>query len=87
MPSYTTYCNIIGTTDGELRNNHLWIGDSVTKPIGETAEADAEEMFKDLCRVLGCKEVKQEDLDDMIEDGTLVSTDKRVKVFINWPNT
>ena len=83
MPN-TIYCNIIGTTDGELRDNQLLIGNAISKPIGEAAEEKALTLFKEYCVIFN-NLPKEDTLNTMIENGVLESNDRRVKVFINWP--
>jgi len=82
MPN-ETYCNIIATTDGELRDNILFKGDAISKPIGAAVEEKAIEMFKGYVDI---SEYDEEEIEAYLEDGYLSSKDGSIKVFINWPN-
>ena len=84
MPN-ETYCNIIATTDGELRDNILFKGDAISKPIGAAVEEKAVELFKNYCNVLGYDETDHCNIEDMVEDGCLCTHNDHIKVYINWP--
>lgn len=79
------YCNVIGVTDGEVRDNILFIGNAVSNPIGGAVEDKAIELYKHYCDTLGSVSENPDEIDDMVEDGCLSTKDHRVKVFINWP--
>ena len=83
------YCNVIGTTNGIVQENHLLIGNETSNPtIGVAAEEKAVEVFKSLCDVYqkGSGDLDQDTLYDMLQEGCLESEDEKVRVFINWPN-
>jgi len=86
MPN-ETYCNVIGITDGKLRDNVLLKGDAISNPIGEAGEEKAVELYKNYCNTLdyGSDDFDEDDINAMVEDGCLYTDDQRIKVFINWP--
>lgn len=81
MPN-ETYCNVIATVDGIITDNILFIGDTISKPIGGAAEEKALELFKGYVDI---SEYDEDDINVYLEDGYFSSKDGSIKVFITWP--